>query len=686
MFKSGKTPLRPLLFAIVLAFVVLPSASADDKPALSLEETVGLKTASSALMSPNGDAIAYILSVPRELYEDKDGSAYKQLHVVDTEGVSRPYFSGKVSVSSIAWSADGNSLLFTAKRDPKDDFYDVHSMPLNGGEAEVIYKAKTSIKSIYPSPDGKTIAFLATEPKPKEDKQLKEKGFKAEVYEESDPFVRVWLLDIESGEAVAQDIAGSASNLVWAPDGEHYAVALAPTPMIDDQYMETDMFIVSAGDAKIRNQMGSIGKMGDFAWSPDGSQIAWIGAEDMHDPSSGRLYTASSRGGERVELLPSYMGQVEDFFWNDDKSITWLGSRGVWSETGRADLDDIREAGEAPGSGPIIRSIDARPGQQAAAAIVDTPEHPPEVYLLRQGAEPQRLTDSNPFLAERQLARQEVVRYKARDGMELDMMVVHPLQKTRGGSPLIMIIHGGPEAHYSNGWNTAYSRPAHTLAAQGYLLAFPNYRGSTGRGVEFSKLSQHDYGGPEFNDIVDAKMHLVEAGLADVDRTGITGGSYGGYASMWAASALTEHFAASVAFVGISDQISKFGTTNIPKEMFNVHARAWPWDDWMWMLERSPIYYAGQVKTPLLIMHGSVDPRVHPAQSLEMYRHVKVRTDTPVRLVWYPGEGHGNSKTAARYDYALRLERWMNHFLKEDGTALPAYEIDHASKLKKDDD
>jgi len=685
MHNPGKNLLRPFFIAAVLIFTTLPVLSAEDKPALSLEETVGLKTASSALMSPNGNAIAYLLSVPRTLYEDKDGASYKQLHVVDTEGVSRPYFSGKVSVSSVAWTADGNALIFTAKRDPGDDFYDIYRMPLHGGEAEVIYKAKTSIKSIHPSPDGKTIAFRAAEPKPKETKQLKEKGFKAVVYEESDPSVRVWLLDIDSGEAVAQDLAGSASNLVWAPDGEHYAVAMAPTPMIDDQYMETDMFVVSASDAKIRNQMGSIGKMDSYGWSPDGKQIAWIGAEDMHDPSAGRLYTASSSGGERIELLPSYQGHVNDFYWNDDNTITWLGSRGVWSETGRAVLNDIQEAGEAPDSGPIIRSIDARPGQQAAAAIADSPEHPPEVYLLQQGAEAKRLTDSNPILAERRLAKQEVVNFTARDGMELEMMVVHPFEKTRGGSPLIMVIHGGPEAHYSNGWNTAYSRPAQTLAEQGYMLAFPNYRGSTGRGVEFSKHGQHAYGDPEFNDIVDAKMHLVEAGLADVDRTGITGGSYGGYASMWAASALTEHFAASVAFVGISDQISKFGTTNIPKEMFNVHARAWPWDDWMWMLERSPIYYAGQVKTPLLIMHGADDPRVHPAQSLEMYRHVKVRTDTPVRLVWYPGEGHGNSKTAARYDYALRLERWMNHFLKEDGTALPAYEIDHAARLNKDE-
>ena len=151
---------------------------------------------------------------------------------------------------------------------------------------------------------------------------------------------------------------------------------------------------------------------------------------------------------------------------------------------------------------------------------------------------------------------------------------------------------------------------------------------------------------------------------------------------MWAASALSEHFAAAVAFVGISNQLSKFGTGDIPREMYNVHSRAWPWEDWMWMLERSPVFHADKTRTPLLILGGDKDPRVHPGQSLEMYRHVKLRTSTPVRLVIYPGEVHGNRHTAAQFDYSLRFERWMNHFLKGPGGDAPPYEIDHAARLE----
>ena len=148
-------------------------------------------------------------------------------------------------------------------------------------------------------------------------------------------------------------------------------------------------------------------------------------------------------------------------------------------------------------------------------------------------------------------------------------------------------------------------------------------------------------------------------------RTGITGGSYGGYASAWGATAQSQEYAAAVMFVGISDQISKFGTTDIPQEMYNVHARKWPWEDWQGMLEVSPIYHVDKAETPILIMHGAQDTRVAPSQSYELYRHIKVRKpETPVRLVLFPGEGHGNQRAASRYDYNKRMMRWFDTYLK----------------------
>jgi len=677
-----------VLLAIICGIVFMsPVQARADKSSstpLNMEEIVTLKKVKSVYMSPNGDAIAYLLTVPRTLYEDDDGEAWVQLHVVDLEGNSRPYFSGQAEVSAVAWSTDGNTLYFVARRDTDSKYPNIFKMSLLGGEALLVYEGKSDIKGIYPSPDGNTLAFLAVDPKPAIDEELSDKGFKALVYEESMKNTRVWMLDLQTGDTLAHDLPGSVSKLAWAPDGDHYAVALAPSPLVDDGYVARDVFVVDTDKAKVRNQLGSVGKLGDFAWSPDGKRIAYIAGEDISDPSPGRLYMVSSRGGERRDLVPAYPGQVENFYWVDKNSIVYKGSRGVWTELSFVFLSEIETADEARDSGPILRSIDSVPGQRLVAAVADTPGHPPEVYLLKPGANPRRLTDSNPFLANRLLGKQEAITYKARDGLELGAVLIHPVShRADQRKPLVVFVHGGPEGHRSNGWLSNYSQPGQVLAAQGYTVVYPNYRGSTGRGVAFSKMGQHAYAAAEFDDLVDVKDHLVKAGLVDSDHIGISGGSYGGYASMWAASVLSEHFAAAVAFVGISNQLSKFGTTDIPREMYNVHSRAWPWEDWMWMLERSPVFHADKTRTPLLILAGDKDPRVHPGQSLEMYRHVKLRTDTPVRLVFYPGEKHGNKHTAAQFDYALRLERWMNHYLLGSGDSIPPYEINHAARIKK---
>jgi dipeptidyl aminopeptidase/acylaminoacyl peptidase len=669
---------KPLLFVALLSITLSASAQEDY---LSLEDVVALKRVTGVHMSPAGDRIAYTLWVQREVYRDDDGPAYAELHLTDLDGNSRPYVSGRVNVSSVEWAPDGESIYFLAKREESAEFNSLYRIPVGGGEAEQLFTHVSNIGAIHPSPDGSTIAFTATDAAPAKKMELEAKGFKAVVYEESAQPVHVWMLDLDTLEAMKHELPGSASGLVWAADGERYAVALAPTPLVDDSYTSQDIYVVDASGGTVMAQMGSAGKLGSFAFSPDGERIAYIGSADINDPQQGRLYVASSTGGERREVVPNYMGHVADFAWRDDVTLRWLGNRGVWREWATSSIMNTREAGPAPTGGPIIRSVDIHPGQSAAAAIADTPAHPPEVYLLRDGAAPQRLTNSNPWLSDRRLVKQEVIRYRARDGLEIEAIYLPPAERERGGNPLVVIAHGGPEANYSNGWITRYSEPGQVFAGKGYAVIYPNYRGSTGRGVEYSKLGQNDYAEEEFNDFVDAKRHLVDEGIVAADRVGITGGSYGGYASMWSASALTEEYAAAVAFVGISNQISKFGTGDIPYEMYNVHSRAWPWDDWMWMLQRSPVYHAGKTRTPLLIMGGDADPRVNPEQSLEMYRFVKIRTETPVRLVIYPGEVHGNRNTAARYDYGLRLLRWMDHYLRGPGGEMPPYDIGHAEKL-----
>jgi len=300
---------------------------------------------------------------------------------------------------------------------------------------------------------------------------------------------------------------------------------------------------------------------------------------------------------------------------------------------------------------------------------------------MRDGADsPERVTQHNEWLADRQFGEQEVVRYSARDGLfDVEGLLIYPVDYQEGQRvPLIVMVHGGPEAHYSNGWLTNYSMPGQVGAAEGYAVFYPNYRGSTGRGLEFIKSSQGDLAGKEFDDVVDGVDYLIAEGVADEDRVGVTGGSYGGYASAWMSTYYSPRFAAAVMNVGISNNISKWGTSDIPEELYLVHSRVRLWDSWVDKLKRSPIYWVEKAQTPILIAHGAEDTRVHPAQSLELYRHLKVRKpEVPVRLALYPDEGHGYIRASARLDYNLRMMRWFDTYLNGDiDTELPPGHIE----------
>ena len=688
-----------VLLTAALCLVATGVLVAQDEP-YTLDDTARLRAVVQAKISPDGAKTAYVLAVPRIPFEDEDGPAWTQLHVVDADGASRPYVGGEVNVSRVDWTPDGQSISFLTKRDG-DELTALYVIPVDGGEARKLVAHETDILSYAWSPDGTQVAFLATEKADEELTALAEKGISAEVYEEGLRDVEVWVATIENGEDTGEHrligLEGSASALRWAPTGDRLSVALAPTSLIDDHYMLRDVHVVDVESGGVTATITNPGKLGPVRWSPDGETIALLGGGDPNDPGQGRLMIAPASGGAPVDLLPGYAGDFVSFEFESPTSIVYVAHEGVDAKIGavRIDAGDVEGGGRgepafdeiaAPG-GAAFRAVSLSADGRSAAVLADSPTHPGEVYRLTRDAAPRRLTDSNPWLAERRLAEQEVVTYEARDGLEVQGLLIKPLDYEEGKRyPLILVVHGGPEAHFSNGWLTRYSAPGQFAAAQGYAVFYPNYRGSTGRGVDYAKLHQADYAGGEFDDLVDGVKHLVDIGLVDEERVGVTGGSYGGYASAWAATALSEHFAASVMFVGISDQISKFGTTDIPNEMYMVHSRRQPWEYWDWMRERSPIYHAEKGRTPILILHGKEDTRVHPSQSLQMYRYLKELGNVPVRLVWYPGEGHGNRKAGARYDYSKRLMRWMDHYLKGPGGDPPPHKVEYPQMAEEQEE
>jgi len=279
--------------------------------------------------------------------------------------------------------------------------------------------------------------------------------------------------------------------------------------------------------------------------------------------------------------MPGYEGNVARIAWHDAGTVMFLGDEGVEAVLGEVSKDRPGRAKKRAGGVSFVTFDLSRDGK-AVAMAAQTPTHPSEVFLwLSSDRAPRRLSTSNSWLSGKRLAPQEVVKFRARDGLALEGLLIRPLEEKKGERyPLILAVHGGPEAHYRNAWLTSYSEPGQVAAARGVAVFYPNYRGSTGRGVAFSKLGQADPAGKEFDDLVDAVDHLVASGLVDKAKVGVTGGSYGGYATAWCSTRYSDRFAAGVMFVGISDLVNKAGTTDIPLEELLVHARRWPWEDW----------------------------------------------------------------------------------------------------------
>lgn len=683
-----------LLAIAALAFSLSAATSARaEKEVMTPMHVAKLRSVGSPKISPDGKHVAYLLYVPREPYKEESGRSYSELHVTDLDGNSRAYITGKVNVGSIAWTPDGKGISFLAKRGD-DKHTALYVIPIDGGEARKVLEHETSISSYTWEPTGNRVAFIAKEKQDKDLKKLKDKGFNQEIYEEDFVPTRAWVAEVGDGDDKAEprmlDLPGTPSDLAWNPVKSWLAMALSPTPYIDDHYMNRKLHVFDADDGSIVSSFKNPGKLGAAEWSPDGKLLAFLNAADRNDPSEGRLTIADPSTGELKDILPNYAGHVASFEWQDPNTLLYFGDKRVHTELGKITSAGAVQVHVPTSARLVLSSLSATPNAPTAAFTSSSAEHPSELFVMSHGDKgPRRLTNSNPWLEDVRLAKQEVITWTARDGLEIDGILIRPLDEEPGKRyPLIMDVHGGPEAHEQDGWNTNYGGPGQVAAARGFAVLIPNYRGSTGRGVEFSKMGQADYGGKEFDDLIDAKRHLVKTGLVDPDRVGITGGSYGGFATAWCSTYHTKEFAAGVMFVGISDHVSKAATTDIPQEMYHVHARKRLWDDWDFFRERSPIYYIEQARTPLLILHGKEDPRVHPSQSLELYRNLKLLGNTPVRLVWYPGEGHGNRKSAARLDYNLRMIRWFEHFLKDGGTSAPEYEIDYGfgDDEKKDDE
>jgi dipeptidyl aminopeptidase/acylaminoacyl peptidase len=651
-------------------FIITAAPTAQENT-FSSYDLLRLKYVVETSLSPDGNFIAYTLHVPRQL-TDIPGNNYRYLFLYDLANEKSVGLLGdKVFVSSIDWMPDSKSITFRAKLND-DKYIQVYQLKIDSGEPVSITNSVHSVLQYQFIKNGKQLAFVSTSPVSEEKLNLLENGFDAEIYEEEYLDRNLYLINLESRNMEPRQLTENVSvyDFQWSPDGKQIAAFIADKNLVDYSYMYKKVYLIDAITGKRSLHLENRGKITQMMWSPEGKHIAFIAASGINDAVTGSLFITEVPNTKKFEELKNYADGLElsirNVEWKDANTVIFRSEEGVDISLSEQGIDDAeRKLLIDPGQ-IVFKNFDVNDDFISLAG--SNSKHPSELYgFTIIDKKLAKLTNVNPWLRELNLAKQEKIIYNARDGLEIQGVLFNPLNYEDGKKyPLIVHIHGGPEHSTSNGWQTAYNRWGQIAAANGFFVFMPNYRASSSRGVDFTMKGFGDLAGGEFNDVIDGIDYLIAEGLVDKEKVGIGGGSYGGYFSAWAATRFTDRFAAAVVFVGISDQVSKRLTTDIPYEDYFVHWGIWTHENEDLVWERSPTRYVKDSKTPTLVLGGKEDTRVHHSQSLELYRGLKVHGDAPVRLVRYPGEGHGNRKNTSRLDYNLRTMRWFEYYLQSD--------------------
>ncbi len=667
LMKKSTTIISTLLLLVAIGFCQLSYGQS----VLSPDDLLNLEGTSTHDLKPDGSELIYSVYTPRNANEEP-GSAHRKYYRMDlTTKESVPLFEEGLKGGSPHYNPDGSLICFTHKKDGEST--QVWAIPAAGGDMIQLTQAENGVKFYRWQPDGKGIAYLSSEPKTEREKELRKRGYDFIFYEENLKINQLFLTTLDSEFQFISNKQLLEGTHIWnfefSPDGQWLAFTTSEKNLIDYRYMFRKLQILDIASDKIIKDVGNAGKLGNYVFNFDGSALAYASALNINDHAVSQAFTYSIKDEEITNLTPeNFRGHVSWVGWKNNKEILCYSGEGVYPKLStikikngkRNILLDARDQGIIFGQPLFTEDL------KHFVFTGSTPKDPSNIYSWTGEGLLQKLTNLNPQVSERLLGEQEIIQFKARDGKEIEGILIKPVgYNNQETYPLVLYVHGGPESHHSNGWLSRYSTPGQVMAGKGYMVAYLNYRASSGYGVEFAMEGFMDPAGKEFDDLADGIDYLVAQKGADKERVGMAGGSYGGYASAWFATYYTQYVKAVCMFVGISDLISKRGTTDIAYEEMLVHSGKPLEEQWQMNLERSPIYWAHQSKTATLIYGGAADPRVHPGQSLELHRRMKMNDHPAVRLVQYPGEGHGNRKQVGRIDVLYRQMAWLDWYVKD---------------------
>jgi len=660
---------------LILLSIAPTVASSAAKKRLTMRDLLSFRLVSQPALSRDGRRVAFVVAEA-----DFQESRYRtDIWVVETEGGKpRPFTRSQEDESMPRWSPDGRWLAFLSNRPgrapearqeedearrPKNQIW---IMPSDGGEAVPLTQAEEGVIAYEWLPDSRTILYLTREalPKPERERRERERKFKFDaVVEEKERYRReFWTIEIET-RRVTRVFEGDygIAEFEIAPDGRRIAYATNYTGRVDDG-KKFDIWVFSLEDKRARQLTRRPGGERAPRWSPDGREIAFLAPQLAEIPySQSEVFLVPAEGGELREVTRAFDRGIEGVRWHPEGrelySVVALGTE--------THLMRMPIAGGSPEpitrGARVVSAFDLSADGRTLVFLSEDARSLPDLWLLRSGSnDPVRLTEMNPQLQEFEIAEQEIVRWKSVDGWEIEGIVTKPVGYEPGRRyPLLVAVHGGPHSRVVNAFRQYYN--FQIWAAHGYAVFAPNFRGSSGYSGAFDIANRRDLGGKDFQDIMTGVDHLIRIGLADPDRLGIFGGSYGGYMTNWAITQ-TDRFKAAISMYGIFNLITDFSNSYLPSWEPD-YLGAYYWDDLDIYIRRSPFAYVKNIKTPVLILHGEADPNTFISNSKEMYTALTHLGKT-VEFVRYPREGHGFRELNHRLDEMRRCLEWFDRYVK----------------------
>jgi dipeptidyl aminopeptidase/acylaminoacyl peptidase len=676
-------PPARLTCALVLTAALYVPGHANAAPAAEKwtpDYAFQVKRVTSVRVSPDGSRVAFLVATPA--LEGEKSEWVSQVYVARSDGSGALQLTrGEKSATAPDWSPDGRFLAFLSargeKRDGKDPKAGLWRVAVDGGEAEPLTDEKGAISAFRWSPDGASIAFLmADPPSEEEEKAVKEKR-DARVVDDALKLVRLYVMPVEkdatgkrparkltTGDISLGNLAGP-SEFGWSPDGQTIVFAHQPTPLIND-WPSTDISVVEVATGTVRPVAAARAAETDPHFSPDGRFIAYNLSDDP----------PTWRGRERVAVVAAGGGAPRLLAATRDEQPNILG----WTRDGRVLLTETSrtvnrlfalpvEGGPVAELGTADFMVDAASLNASGSHVGFTsqaPDRAPEAYVspLDRFAPVQvsRVQD----LPEVPLGRTEALTWKAPDGREVEGLLTYPIAHQAGQRvPLLVVVHGGPTGVFVRsfvGGPTPY--PVAGFATRGYAVLRVNPRGSSGYGTDFRHANYRDWGAGDYRDIMSGVDAVIARGVADPDRLGIMGWSYGGYMTSWVITQTRRFKAASVG-AGVTNLMSFTGTADIPGFLPDYFGGEF-WEAGgvdLWR-KHSAMFNVKGVTTPTLIQHGEQDLRVPISQGYELYNALK-RQKVPVTMVVYPRTPHGIQEPKLMRDALQRNLEWFDRWILE---------------------